>query len=178
MSDSATDIASVVSKLTTNDQARDALGIMASMLREAYTQAETSISSGQGLQAQAISYLNEVNAYAQEIYAGIPNDRAALGAANAARLGLVASQTNDALANISEAVGVSDWHVASALKKAVREVSSDVGDIAATPFVGLTAALVAFLHSARTGLIIVGVAGAVYIFRKPILAALAKGAKV
>lgn len=147
------------------------------MLHEGYTRANDYVSSGQGLRAQVFSYLDSINAYAQEIYARIPADTGPLDGANAARLGLVASQTNDVLSSVAEATGVSEWHLATALKKAVREVSSDVGDIAASPFVGLTAALVAFLHSARTGLIIIGVAGAVYVFRKPILASLAKVAK-
>lgn len=174
--DSSLDIATVVGQIRTNKGARDALGIISGMLHNAYLQLDN-ISTSQGLRNQAESYLNTVNGYAQEIYGKIPDDNGALGAANGARLGLVASQTNDALANIEEAAHVSEFHLAASLRKAVEDVGKDVGNIAASPFNGLTAALIAFLHSARTGLIIVGVAGAVYVFRRPILAAVAKGVK-
>ena len=44
----------------------------------------------------------------------------------------------------------------------------------AAPFSGAAAALTAFLHAARTGLVIVAVVGTLYVFRAPLLSALRK----
>lgn len=186
MSSSAADLAGAAADVQTNRQARAILGIVASYLREAY-QATDQISTGQGLRAQAVSYLDTVNRYATEVYAGIPDDGGAISFANAARLGLVTSQANDALANIEEAVGVSRWDLAASMKKAVSEIAADVstvaegigetaGNVAAAPFQGVVAGLAAFAHSARTFLIIAGLLGGAYLFRRQIAAGLAKAA--
>jgi hypothetical protein len=175
--DSAFDIADTVSKLNTNDQARAGLGIISTMLNDGYRQVPD-VSADQDLRAATLSLLDSVNAYAQKIYSEIPDDTGPLGIGDGARLGLVASQTNDALAQVERNVGVSEWHVAAALQAAVKDVATSVGNVAGTavsaPFTGLIAGVVAFAHSAQIALLIGGGIVAVYLFRKPILSALSK----
>lgn len=160
------------------------LGVITQYLQDGYKQA-AQLSTSQGLQAQAYSYLNQVNSYAQEVYGEIPNDSADLTILNAGRLGLVASQTNDCLAAIEDAIGTTRWDLAAALTQASTElaaeaatvgqdVGSAVGAVAASPFQGAVAAITSFLYSARIALFIAGGVGLVYIFRHPIGRALGK----
>ena len=175
---SAAALASAVSSVRTDADARAVLGVIAGDLADAYTLLPQ-ISESQGLRAQALSYLNTVNAYAQEIYAKVPNDDADLSTSNSARLGLLASQTDEALTNIDEAVGVSHFDLASSIKNAVGEIGGGIADVAegvgdvagraaAAPFQGLVAGLASFMYAARVFLFVAGGIGLVYLFRRPL----------
>lgn len=185
------DTLSALSDVQTIGQMRVALGVITQYLESGYDLLPT-ISTDQGLQQSAKQLLEDANTYAATIYANQPTDIPAQAYEpswqDSARLGLLASQTEDALNRVTESAKVSDFQLGPALKSAVAQASRDISDVAqsvgetagnaaAAPFKGIMAAVIAFLDGAKTFLIIGGVVVVVYVFRKPLLGAAAKVGK-
>ena len=175
---------SAVADVQTIGQLRAALGVLTDYLAQGYAQLPN-ISTDQGLRASVQKYLDTVNAYAGSIYARQPTDVLAqnyeVGFMDAGRLGLAAGQTDDVLAEVSRAANVSDFKLGAvngrlqcSAKQAATDAGAAIGSVAAAPFQGITAGAVSFLYGARTILIGAGVVAVLYIFRKPLIAAIGK----
>jgi hypothetical protein len=182
------DTLSALSDVQTIGQLRAALGVITAYLKSGYDLLP-SISTDQGLRASTQSLLDDANTYAKTIYDNQPTDLPAqayeVSWQDSARLGLLASQTETALNRVTASANASDFQLGPALKAAVAQVGAGIsdaanavgdtaGNVAAAPFKGLLAALVAFLDGAKTVIIIGGVVVVIYVFRKPLLGQLGK----
>lgn len=100
--------AQLLARMQTNRQGRAVLGAIAQTLRVAYEQhlplyARIS-SAGQQLAATMKSRLDGINGYAQRVYAGVPDDDAAISVLNQQKIGLTLAQARDAANDIDAAV--------------------------------------------------------------------------
>lgn len=178
---SALKLAAALSDMQTVGQGRAALGVITSALRHGYQALEDVSTGGGDLRGTNREVLDNVNAYAVSIYAGLPTAEGrqadALGIADSAKIGLCASQTDDALDELARSIKVSDFDFAQSLHDAVEDVGKKIGEAAGTGLgKGIWAALFAFARSAWPLLLLVVVALVVWRFRGRLFAAAAGGA--
>lgn len=97
-----------LARVQTNRQARAVLGVVAQGLQNAYgltvpAYARAIDASSKMLQQTMHKRLDDVNRYAQRVYAGIPDDDAPLSDLNRKKVALVLAQTRDAIGDVAEA---------------------------------------------------------------------------
>ena len=107
--------AQLLARMQTNRQGRAVLGAIAQTLRVAYEQhlpAYAQIGSAGRQLAEAMrSRLDGINNYAQRVYAGVPDDDAAISPLNHQKIGLTLAQARDAANDIDETVRSQHIHI-------------------------------------------------------------------
>ncbi len=177
MASSAFDIAATAAKITTIGQLRAAMGAVTLTLSQAYARLPD-ISRIAGEKDEAKFLLDTVNKSARLLYNKYTDDPdlqdQEISTWNATLAGQVVSQANDALATVEQAANEKLWDISSIVNESLAKVGGAVGGTFETATNGIVAGVAAFAHSARTTLIIIGVVGAIYVFRGPILRQLQK----
>ncbi len=185
MASTAFDVASVAAKIQTVAQVRAAMGAVTVALSAGYEKLSvfgpsTSIPNlVEGTRDAAFSLLDTVNKSAHILYNIYSDDpdiqNEDISTAHAISAGRIISEANDALKDVENAIGSNFSNVAAVVRDAIVET----GTIAGTTVQGVTNAVAAgvsaFAFSAWPTLLLVGAGALIYINRKPILNALAKG---
>lgn len=186
-------IAKAAAKVTTIGQARAALGVVTSVLRQAYEKidqvdqigaadivtgfAALKYSSVRELRQAARDRLDVVNAYAGRIYAIWTGDAdlqdEEISTTNALKVALCCAQANDALENVEQLAHEKLWDLASLLEESVRATGQIAGASVQAVTSAVAAGVGAFVWGAWPTLLVIGVA--LFVLREPVKKAL-KGA--
>ncbi len=178
MSASALAIAATAAKISTIGELRAAMGAVTLTLSQAYARLPD-IGFIAGERKAATDLLDTVNKSAHLLYAKYNDDAdlqdEEISTWNAHLAGQVISQANDALKTVERAANEDLWNVADIVDDALATVGHKAGATVQGVTNAITAGASAFVSAAwptvLLGIIVVGV----YIYRRPILAALSKG---
>ena len=179
MSANALSIAATAAKIQTIADIRAAMGAVTLTLSQAYARLDD-ISWIAGEKKAATDLIDTVNKSAQLLYAKYNDDPDLqdedISAWNAHLAGQVIAQANDALTTVENAANENLWDISSIVDDALVTVGHKVG----TTIQGVTNAIAggasAFLSAAWPTVLLVAGGVILYVYRKPILNAIAKAA--
>lgn len=179
MASSVFNLAAVAAKVTTIGAVRAAMGAVTLTLSQGYAQLDQ-ISTIAGEKDAARSLLDTVNKSAQILY-GIYNDDPDLqdediSTGHAVSAAHIIYEANDALKSIEQAAGENLWDIATIVDNALSLIGAKVGSTIQGVTNAVAAGATAFAFAAWPTLLLLAAAGAIYVYRGPILKALAKGA--
>jgi len=176
-SDNALAIARVAAQVQTIAQARAVLGAVASTLQQAYGRLDE-LHNVAGQRDEMRSRLDAVNAFAQRTYAIWTDDPdlqdQEISSTNASRVGVCMAQASNALKDVQELAGQDFWNFAEILQDSLAATGAMAGRATQSVTNAIAAGGSAFVTAAWSTILVVAIAGGIYFFRRPIVAALGK----
>lgn len=177
MASSAIALAAAAAKIDTAAQLRAAMGAVATTLSQGYARLNE-ISSIAGENDAARSLLDTVNKSATILYQIYPDDPdlqdEEISTWHAHSAAVVISEANDALKAVEDAANQNLWDIAAIVTQALELVGGAVGSGLQAVTNAVVAGGSAFVAAAWPTLLIVGGLVVAYVWRGPLLAALAK----
>lgn len=179
-SDNAATIAAVAAKCKTVGAARAALGNVSRLLGGAYAITdEASLWDESELKDAIRGRLDTVNRGAQRLYATLPTADAAqpepVTAEQAAKLGLVLAQAQEAVKDVEKAIAENRFDIAGTILEGIELAAETAGKAADKASKGALAALFAFVRSAWLTLTIVALVLALWFFWPALAARFRRG---
>lgn len=167
--DTALAIAAVASRVNTIGQARAVLGTVSATLEQAYARLPE-VTSVADLRDAARSRLDQVNNYAQRIYAIWTDDPELqdqeISIVNASKVGVCVAQANDALRDVEELANEDFWNFTELLEESLANAGKLAGGAAQSVTNAISGGVSAFVAAAwPTILLVAAGAAAVYFLR-------------
>lgn len=194
--DTSLAIAAIAARVNTIGQARAVLGVAANVIGDAYThlpdiKANTlgvilagpvlgwfESTSIDDVRAAAKSRLDAANTYAQQVYAIWNSDPdlqdEEISATNATKVGFALARANDVLKDIQNLAQTDYWNFGDLLNDALAQAGQLAGSAVQSVTNAIAAGTAAFVWSSWPTLLLIAGAVGVYVFRKPIIAAISK----